>query len=260
MKRYLAQCLDSLVNQTLKNIEIIVVDDASRDGSADIMRDYMTQYPDLVRVVKCERNKGLATVRNIGMSVARGDYIGFLDGDDWADVRMCEVLYQRADADASDVVIANATVLYEDSKTFGQCFDRHWRQAMDPALRRAPFDLRREPRIMLLEPVAWTKLYRRSFLEKHGLQFEDGMNSYEDMCFHFSVLVKASRISLLDEPLFFYRQNRPGQISGRTDRKISRCSRSWIGSSIWRRSTRSSGFTRSSPSQTTSNVCCGTSS
>jgi FkbM family methyltransferase len=217
--RYLAQCLDSLVNQTLKNIEIIVVDDASQDGSADIMQHYTTRYPELVRLVKCERNKGLATVRNIGMRVARGEYIGFLDGDDWADIRMCEVLYRRASDNASDVVIADAAVFYEDSKTFGHFFDQHWRRAMDVELRRLPFDLRREPRVMLLEPVAWTKLYRRSFLEKHGLQFEEGMNSYEDMCFHFSVLLKASRISLLDEPLFFYRQNRPGQISGRTDRK-----------------------------------------
>src|SRR5262249_11785074 len=74
--------------------------------------------------------------------------------------------------------------------------------------------------ILLLEPVAWTKLYRNAFLKKHELKFEDGMNSYEDICFHFSVLLKATRISLLDDALSFYRQNRPGQISGRRSRKV----------------------------------------
>jgi FkbM family methyltransferase len=220
VERYLSQCLDSLVSQTLRNIEIIVVDDASQDRGAEILEAYRSRHPDLVRVVTCERNKGLASVRNIGMKLARGRYLAFTDADDWADVRMCERLYQRAQEHDADVVIADATVFYDDTKTFAPFFDRHIRQTLDPALGAAAFELSRDHRVMLLELVAWTKLYRRAFLEKHALQFEDGMNSYEDICFHFSVLLKASRISLLDTPLFFYRQNRPGQISARTDRRI----------------------------------------
>jgi FkbM family methyltransferase len=133
---------------------------------------------------------------------------------------MCETLYQRARADDADVVIADANVFYENSKSFGQFFDQHIRKVLPAELRTMPFDLAFEPRALLLEPVAWTKLYRRSFLEAHRIRFEDGMNSYEDVCFHFSVLVKAKRISLIDQALFYYRQNRPGQISGRTNRKI----------------------------------------
>ena len=211
---YLSQCLDSLVNQTLRNIEIIVVDDASQDGSATILREYTARYPHLVRVVICEENKGLASARNMGMGLARGEYIAFTDGDDWVDVRMCEVMFQRARDDGSDVVIADVTVFYENVKRFGRFFDRHIREALDPQLRAAPFELTKDLRVMLLEPVAWPKVYRRKFLEEHALKFEDGMNSYEDICFHFSVLLKATRISLLDAPLFFYRLNRPGQISG----------------------------------------------
>ena len=218
--KYLSQCLDSLVNQTLKSLEIIVVNDASQDNSPEIINDYATRYPQLIRVVTCESNKGLASVRNIGMKVARGSYIGFTDGDDWADIRMFDVMSRRAQDDNADVVIADATVFYDDSKTFGQFFDQHVRKTLPPEIKTMPFDLRTEPRVMLLEPVAWTKLYKRSFLQKHALQFEDGMNSYEDICFHVSVLLKATRVSFLDEPLPFYRQNRPGQISARTDRKI----------------------------------------
>jgi FkbM family methyltransferase len=219
VEKYLGQCLDSLVNQTLKNIEIIVVNDASTDNSLEIIHHYKSRCPNL-RVVNCEYNKGLASVRNIGLRVAKGQYIGFLDGDDWADIRMCEVMYQRANADDADVLIADATVFYENSKTFGHFFDQHIRETLDPRLRTMPFNLCSDSRVLLLEPVAWPKIYKRSFLQKHDLHFEAGMNSYEDICFHFSALLKATRISLIDNALFFYRQNRPGQISGRTDRRV----------------------------------------
>lgn len=217
--RYLSQCLDALVHQTLAGVEIVVVNDASTDRGADIIREYQARHP-AIRAIHCERNQGLATVRNIGMRAARGRYIAFADGDDWVDTRMCEVMYRRAEEDDADVVIADAHVYYEDSKHFGPFFDQALRRTLDPALRTLPFELVHEPRVLLLEPVAWTKLYKRAFLETHDLRFEDGMNSYEDICFHFSVLLKAGRIVLIDEALAFYRQNRPGQISGRTSRRV----------------------------------------
>lgn len=217
--KYLSHCLEALVNQTLSNIEIIVVNDASTDQSAEIINRYKSCYRN-IKVITCASNKGLASTRNIGMRAAKGRYIAFSDGDDWVDIRMCEVLYQRASEHNASVVIADATVFYEDSKKFRQFFDQHVRKTLDPSLRTVPFELRTEPRALLLEPVAWTKLYDRAFLENSAIQFEDGMNSYEDICFHFSVLLKAPRISLLDDKLFFYRQNRPGQISGRKSRKV----------------------------------------
>jgi polysaccharide biosynthesis protein PslF len=215
----LSQCLDSLVNQTLSNIEIIVVNDDSTDRSADVIAGYQGLYSNLLSIT-CASNKGLASARNTGLRAAKGRYVAFVDGDDWVDTRMCERLYQRAAQDSVQVVIADATVFYHDSKQFRPFFDQQVRQSLDPLLRTMPFKLDHEPRALLLEPVAWTKLYERAFLEKHAIRFEDGMNSYEDVCFHFSVLLKAERISLLDEQLFYYRQNRPGQISGCTSRKI----------------------------------------
>lgn len=216
---YLSQCLDSLAHQTLKGVEIIVVDDASTDATPEIIEDYRARYPN-IHVIRCARNCGLATVRNIGLRAARGEYVALTDGDDWAETRMCEVMYRRAREDDADVLIADTTVLYDDAKTFGQFFDQNIRRSLPARLRTMPFELASEPRVLLLEPVAWTKMYKRSFLERHGLRFEDGMNSYEDMCFHFSVLLKARRIALIDDPVSFYRQNRPGQISGRTSRKV----------------------------------------
>jgi FkbM family methyltransferase len=219
VEEYLSHCLDSLVHQTLKNIEIIAVNDASIDNSAGVLQEYRARYPQL-RVLSCAHNKGLASVRNIGLRAARGRYVGFLDGDDWADIRMGEVMIGRAIRDDADVVIADVTVSDEDCKSFGPFGDSYLRAHLPTRLRTAPFHVSHEPRILLLEPVAWPKVYKRAFLRKHNLHFEAGMNSYEDMCFHFSVLLKATRISLMDDALFFYRRNRPGQISGRTDRRI----------------------------------------
>jgi len=219
VEKYLSPCLDSLVHQTLKDIEIIAVNDASTDHSLGLLREYQARYPQ-VRVLTCANHKGLASVRNIGLRAARGRYIGFLDGDDWADIRMADVMVRNAIRHDADVAIADVTVSNEDSMTFGLMGDDHVRGHLPRRLRTMPFHISQDPRILLLEPVAWPKIYKRSFLSKHDLHFEAGMNSYEDICFHFSVLVKANRISLMDDALFFYRRNRPGQISGRTDRRI----------------------------------------
>jgi glycosyltransferase involved in cell wall biosynthesis len=219
VEKYLSQCLDSLVNQTLTNIEIIVVNDASTDNSLAVMKEYQARYPTL-RVIDSKKNLGQGSARNIGLRSAKGQYIAFTDADDWADIRMCEVMYRRASDDAADVLIANATVYDEGSKSFAQHFDQPIRQTLDPRLRTMPFELHSEPRILLLEVVPWLKLYKRSFLQKHALHFEEGRKIYEDNCFHFSVLMKATRISLLDDALYFYRQNRPGQTTAQTSRKV----------------------------------------
>jgi glycosyltransferase EpsH len=139
VEKYLSQCLDALVNQTLRNIEIIVVNDASSDQSAEIINDYKLSYPSL-KVIICASNKGLASVRNIGLRAATGQYIAFADGDDWVDVRMCEVLYRHAREDRAEVVIADATVFYEDTKKFNQFFDQHIRQTLDARFRARRLD------------------------------------------------------------------------------------------------------------------------
>ena len=219
VEKFLSQCLDALVHQSLSNIEIVAVNDASTDRSAEILQEYATRHPS-IRVVNCLANQGLATVRNIGLCHARGRYVAFADSDDWVDVDMCRRMYLRASRDDADILVGCATVYYDDSKVFAPLFDRHMRQTLDPRIDETVFQVIDHPRVLLMEPVAWTKIYKRSFLDSHRLKFEDGLNSYEDVCFHFSALLKAARISLFDEPLVFYRQNRPGQISGRTSQKV----------------------------------------
>lgn len=218
VEKYLRQCLDSLVNQTLTNIEIIVVNDASTDNSLGIIKEYQSRHHN-VRVIDCKKNLGLASVRNLGMRLAKGTYIGFVDGDDWADPRKYELMYRRAERDGVDIVFAGIRPFIDDTKQFIHGNDRHIWDALSPELKQTVFHATEESRVFVIEPAVWAKLYKRSFLQEHGLEFEEGMNSVEDVIFHFAVLWKAKSISLLDKPLSFYRLNRPGQITGRTDRR-----------------------------------------
>lgn len=219
VERYLTQCLDSLVNQTLKNIEIIVVNDASTDESLGIIKAYQSRYHN-VRGVTCKKNLGLASVRNLGMKLAKGEYIGFVDGDDWADPRKYELMYGRAVRDKSDIVFGGIKPFVDDTKQFTPANDQSIWNALRPELKQGAFRATEEPRAFIIEPAVWAKLYKRSFLQEHALEFEPGMNSVEDVIFHFEVLWKANKISLLEAPVSFYRLTRAGQITGRKDRRV----------------------------------------
>ena len=106
VRAYLPACLDSLVNQTLDNYEVILVDDGSSDGSAEIIKDYCERYPELIRSIRVE-NGGQGRARNFAIEMARGDYLGFVDSDDWITADMYEKLYNTAVRENADVVVCD---------------------------------------------------------------------------------------------------------------------------------------------------------
>ena len=216
-QRYLSQCLDSLVGQTLGDLEIIVVNDGSTDASLSIAQEYQREFPAMT--VVSQENKGLSAARNAGMRLARGEYIGFVDSDDWVDIRMYEKMYGRAKKDDSCLVIGDAKVFYQDLHLLTPFYDRWLWDAFAPHLKKRPFDLQTEWRVLVLEPAPWKRLYKRSFLERENVQFPEGL-IFEDMPVHFRLLLTAQRISLLDEPLYFYRMGRRDKITARTDRTL----------------------------------------
>lgn len=103
VERYLRQCLDSLVNQTYQNNEIICVDDGSTDASSEILTEYALKNSK-VRVIRQE-NSGVSAARNVGFSFATGEYVMYVDGDDWIDVRTCEKAVFKAEEYAADLVM-----------------------------------------------------------------------------------------------------------------------------------------------------------
>jgi glycosyltransferase involved in cell wall biosynthesis len=216
-EKYLRQCLDSLVGQTLTDMEIIVVNDGSSDGSLALAREYERRHSN-IHVID-QANQGLSAARNAGMKRARGEYVGFLDSDDWASLDMFESLYHRAVQDASDLVIADTKVFFEDQNRVDVFWDRAVWAELPDRVKNAPFELKEEPRVLLLEPAAWKRLYKRDFLRQCKFEFPVGL-IFEDIPAHFTLLLKAKAISLLDKPVCFYRTGRPGKITDRTDRTV----------------------------------------
>ena len=115
VEKYLAKCLDSLVSQTLEDVEIIVVDDGSRDNSKQIIDDFQTKYPDKIKSFVKE-NGGLSDARNFGLDRAGGDYIGFVDSDDYVTAEMFEEMYSLAQKYDAEMVICNLQKVDENGK------------------------------------------------------------------------------------------------------------------------------------------------
>jgi glycosyltransferase involved in cell wall biosynthesis len=112
MEKYLEKCLDSLLSQTLEEIEIICVDDGSKDASPEILKRYAEKSAKIISLRK--ENGGLSDARNYGLPYATGEYIGYLDSDDFVDTDMYEIMYNKAKEQGSDIVECNLHHTYQD--------------------------------------------------------------------------------------------------------------------------------------------------
>lgn len=200
VEEYLETCLDSLVNQTMKEIEIIVVNDASPDGSKDIMERYAREYPELVRCVYQEVNQGQGIARNRGMDLAKGQYIMFVDSDDYIDVTMCEKLYGVACEKKCDVVCCE----YNELKTDGRCneISGYATQVMGELN-----DEKRRILLSSLSPHPVCKLIRKSILTDNEIYFQPSFRCGEDFAVVALLWVYARDVYEVKEALYYYRRN-----------------------------------------------------
>ena len=113
--KYLRDCLNSVLKQTLDNIEIIAIDDCSTDDSFRILREYQSRYKEKIRVFRNNKNMGVGYTRNFGISMAYGEYIGFVDGDDYINPRMYEDMYNNGEYNNADIV-STGILFVKDSK------------------------------------------------------------------------------------------------------------------------------------------------
>ncbi len=195
-EKHLRDCLDSLVNQSLKDIEIIVVDDASTDKSFEIIMEYENKYPNMIKVFKNDQNKGQGASRNIGMSLSSGEYVGFLDSDDYVTPTMYEELYNAAKVNTADIVSTRLTFV-RDSSHLGKLYEPYSRIS-----NYSPLD---KPSLVLDEsPSVCNKIFKKESL--HGQKFlEDCM--WEDVAFTYSNLFNASNVVHLNNMGYFYRKS-----------------------------------------------------
>ena len=188
VEKYIEKCLQTLINQTLKDIEIIVVNDGSTDNSKNIINEYASNFPSLIKCYDKE-NGGLSDARNYGMQFASGDYIAFLDSDDYVELDMYEKMYKKAIEENSDMVECDFIWEYPDKKVIDKGIVYGNKKDM----------------ITYARVVAWNKLIRRELIEKANVMYPKGLR-YEDIEFFYKMVPYYNKVSFIKEPLVHYIQ------------------------------------------------------
>ena len=204
-EKYLVKCLDSVVNQTLKNVEIILVDDGSTDNSSEICKVYAEKDERIIYFKK--ENEGLAAARQDGMEKASGEYIGFVDSDDWLELNMYERMYSVAKEENADVVFCNA-FLDEDVKDKIHLepgvYDRE--RIEKEILPRSLSGISIKGTNSVIRWCNWLRLYKRSLIEENNLSFGRGFRRSQDLQLTFETALYAEKyVSLNDEYLYHNR-------------------------------------------------------
>ena len=213
VERYLRQCLDSLVDQTYQNIEIICVDDGSTDASSEILTEYALKNSK-VRVIRQE-NSGLSVARNVGFSFATGKYVMYVDSDDWIDVCTCEKAVFKAEEHAADLVMwpyirefpnrSAPKVIFSEEKTFHAAECRELQRRMVGLL---GTELAHPENADALCTV-WGKLYLRELIAQNDIHFTDlqRIGTYEDGLFNLHYLAHVKNATYIPDYLSHYRKN-----------------------------------------------------
>jgi len=207
VERYLPQCLDSLVSQTMQDIEFICLDDGSTDSCGSMLDDYAARDPRFVVVHKS--NSGYGATMNEGLRRARGTYIGILESDDWANPDCFESLYALAEAYGfCDIVKANYYQFWEDGEVFVENFAE---SLCGRVLAPRGEDGRS---VVSTVPSIWAALYRREFLESNGIDFVESPGaSYQDTGFVMKSWIAAQSIVLTHDAFLHYRVGHAGSSS-----------------------------------------------
>ena len=203
---YLDKCLDSIVKSSLKDIEIIVVDDGSPDKCFEIIEKYTKKYKNIKALKK--ENGGLSSARNFGLKYAKGEYIAFVDSDDSIEPMMLEEMYNKARTKDFDVVVSDLYYVYPDTKKV--------------ASSNLSTDLLTKEEIkesmINIYPAVWNKIYKREMLEKSKVLFKDKV-WYEDVEFLYRLYPYITSIGVIKKPFYNYLQ-RNGAITSTFDERV----------------------------------------
>lgn len=209
VENYLERCLNSLVNQTLNDIEIIIINDGSPDNSQDIIDDFAKKYPEKI-VSLTIPNGGVSNARNIGLDKATGEYVGFVDSDDFVDITMYEQLYDKAKKDNADIVVSGYSKLYvrttiDFNLGHTELFGKPFVESPEMIIKGVPY--------------IWNKIFKRSMLEEHHVRFEH-FKIFEDLLFTYKNYLYANKISKVDRALYYYRNIRDGSVTNTFNEKF----------------------------------------
>lgn len=218
LEALLPMCLDSLLGQTMPDLEILCVDDGSRDASRQVVEDYQAR-DGRIRLL-CQDHKGVSMARNLGITNAKGRYVIFVDGDDWVEPTMLETMLTRAEKAGSDMVVCSAQIHFlapeKVSPRQREYLSRslqteawHWCRGEDCG------EIWRTASRPACWPFIWNKLIRRAVLTQYDLQFPPGLPLGEDGLFLLVLMQYTKRVDFLPETLYHYRYLRKASATAR---------------------------------------------
>jgi glycosyltransferase EpsH len=219
-EQYLRQCLDSIVNQTHQNIEIICVNDGSPDKSLEILQDY-DKKDSRIRIID-QKNQGASSARNNGIELSTGRYIMFVDADDWIDRETCEMTYAMAENNHADIVIWPYIKEYANSSVPKPIFEQDMVIFENKDIREFLHrricgligeELKKPEMLNALSPV-WGKLYHQNVIKEFNVRFESNdLIGVEDGIFNFIVFNHIKKAVYINQCYYHYRKNNQASIS-----------------------------------------------
>lgn len=196
---YLQHCINSLLHQSLSDIEIILVNDGSTDDSKSIIASFAEKSKRIVFIDS--KNEGVSAARNKGLAIAKGEYIGFMDADDFAEPAMYQKMYDQAKAAGADLAICNLNSVAENREATARL--KFTNSIID-------INSNREKELVNLmrfkyDFANWNKIYSTNLIRHNNLRFDERMSVYEDLLFNLYYFQYAQRAVLIEEPLYNYR-------------------------------------------------------
>ena len=195
VEKYIDRCLKCAVNQTFKDIEIILVNDGSTDKSINIINKYLKKYSNITLIN--QQNQGLSSARNTGIKNANGKYIMFADSDDYFSKRFVETLYNTAEKEKSDIVVCNYKTVFENKKI----------KIKNKPLKIKTYNSEKALDILIkdvfINNFAWNKIYKKEIFTENNINFPIG-KTYEDMYVSYRLFHKSKKVSVINKKLYCY--------------------------------------------------------
>ncbi|NLI55325.1 MAG: glycosyltransferase [Clostridiales bacterium] len=216
-ERYLNQCIESVLRQTFRDYELLCIDDGSTDGSLEILERHAS-VDDRIHIFQ-QANCGAGVARNLGISRASGEYLYFMDADDYCHERLLELACQKIEQTESDVVAFHYYRVFDDTGEIE--LRKSWNPALIPPHKRT-YSYRDFPNSIfgVVNITPWNKLIRRQLIENNTLRYME-LSSSNDITFNALVMACADRFCLLDKPLYYYRVNAVGSISSSKSKNLN---------------------------------------
>lgn len=209
-QKHIGRCIDSILNQTFREFEIIIINDGSKDKSSIICDNYARQYDNITVIHK--ENEGVSIARNIGISIAKGQYITFVDSDDYIDNTFLEYSVNKMDNDI-DLYISGLvmeTFNGEDIIKKDEYLGKNYEYSVKKLLENLNIDY---PLICICGP--WCKIYRKSILEEYNIKFNEELSLGEDTSFNIDYLSKCNKIYFSNEYFYHYRRENENSLFSR---------------------------------------------